>query len=468
MDISSYFNHPFDIVMLPIQAIIVLFTIYYFVIGFFGLWRFKEEKIKEVSKKLAVIVAAHNESAVIGQLVKNLTELKYPKEMYDVYVIADNCTDNTADIARKHGARVFERFNKEKRGKGYALEWMFDKLFKMDEGFDAITIFDADKVVDKNFLKEMNSKMLDGFKVVQGYLDSKNPNDSWITQSYSMAFWSQNRAFQLSRRNLGLSNQIGGTGFVIDIDILKKLGWGATCLTEDLEFTCKLVLHGEQVGWAHDAIIYDEKPLKLKQSWNQRKRWMQGFTDVASRYFFKLLKKGIKERNFKTIDCALYVLQPVTTLLLGVSLILTLIQNNTKGMNIFVINYLFNDEVWRLFCMFQFILTPLYLIVDRKMSKKMFWTIVIYSTNLIVLPWLLTGEQNLMVILGANAAFTIGFMLIAGILEGKNGVMYFFRFLLYSLYTLTWIPITIQGMLDKNNKEWNHTQHVRQIEICDV
>ena len=137
-------------------------------------------------------------------------------------------------------------------------------------------------------------------------------------------------------------------------------------------------------------------------------------------------------------------------------------------MNIFVINYLFNDEVWRLFCMFQFILTPLYLIVDRKMSKKMFWTIVIYSTNLIVLPWLLTGEQNLMVILGANAAFTIGFMLIAGILEGKNGVMYFFRFLLYSLYTLTWIPITIQGMLDKNNKEWNHTQHVRQIEICDV
>ncbi|MDY5913188.1 MAG: glycosyltransferase family 2 protein [Inconstantimicrobium porci] len=450
------------------QLIVFALTLYSIVLGIIGLFRKKEKKNYTPTKKFACIVAAHNEEVVIANCVDSLKQLNYPRDMYDIFVIADNCTDNTADIARKHGARVFERFNKEKRGKGYALEWMFDKLFKMDEGFDAITIFDADNVVDKNFLKEMNSKMLDGFKVVQGYLDSKNPNDSWITQSYSMAFWSQNRAFQLSRSNLGLSNQIGGTGFVIDIDILKKLGWGATCLTEDLEFTCKLVLHGEQVGWAHDAIIYDEKPLKLKQSWNQRKRWMQGFTDVASRYFFKLLKKGIKERNFKTIDCALYVLQPVTTLLLGVSLILTLIQNNSKGMNIFVINYLFNDEVWRLFCMFQFILTPLYLIVDRKMSKKMFWTIVIYSTNLIVLPWLLTGEQNLMVILGANAVFTIGFMLIAGILEGKNGVMYFFRFLLYSLYTLTWIPITIQGMLDKNNKEWNHTQHVRQIEICDV
>lgn len=450
------------------QLIVFALTLYSIVLGIIGLFRKKEKKNYTPTKKFACIVAAHNEEVVIANCVDSLKQLNYPRDMYDIFVIADNCTDKTAEIARKHGARVFERSNKDKRGKGYALEWMFDQLFKMDEGFDAITIFDADNVVDKNFLKEMNSKMLDGFKVVQGYLDSKNPDDSWITQSYSMAFWSQNRAFQLSRSNLGLSNQIGGTGFVIDIDILKKLGWGATCLTEDLEFTCKLVLHGEQVGWAHDAIIYDEKPLKLKQSWNQRKRWMQGFADVASRYFFKLLKKGIKERSFKTIDCALYVLQPVTTLLLGVSLILTLIQNNTKGMNIFVLNYLFNDEVWRLFCMFQFILTPLYLIVDRKMSKKMFWTIVVYSTNLIVLPWLLTGEQNLMVILGANAAFTLGFMLIAGILEGKNGVMYFFRFLLYSIYTLTWIPITIQGILNKNNKEWNHTQHVRQVEICDV
>ena len=157
MDISSYFNHPFDIVMLPIQAIIVLFTIYYFVIGFFGLWRFKEEKIKEVSKKLAVIVAAHNESAVIGQLVKNLTELKYPKEMYDVYVIADNCTDNTAEVAGKAGAIVCERFDDTKKSKGYALEWMFDRLFEMEDKpdgkkYDAVVIFDADNLVHPNFL----------------------------------------------------------------------------------------------------------------------------------------------------------------------------------------------------------------------------------------------------------------------------------------------------------------------------
>ena len=119
--ITGLFQYPFDIVMLPIQGIIFLFTLYYFVIGFFGLWRFKEEKVTEAVKKLAVIVAAHNESAVIGQLVANLKDLRYPKELYDIYVIADNCSDNTAEIAREAGAIVCERTHPTKKSKGYAL-----------------------------------------------------------------------------------------------------------------------------------------------------------------------------------------------------------------------------------------------------------------------------------------------------------------------------------------------------------
>lgn len=450
------------------QLVVFGLTLYSLTLGVIGLFRKKEKKNYKPTRKFACIVAAHNEEVVIANCVKSLKQLNYPKELYDVFVIADNCTDKTAEIARANGARVFERQSKDKRGKGYALEWMFAKIFEMNEGYDTVTIFDADNVVDKDFLKEMNSKMLQGFKVVQGYLDSKNPNDSWITQSYSMAFWSQNRAFQLSRSNLGLSNQIGGTGFAIDIGVLQKNGWGATCLTEDLEFTCKLVLNGEMVGWAHDARIYDEKPLTLKQSWNQRKRWMQGFADVSSRFFFKLLKKGIKERSFKTLDCALYVLQPITTLLLGVSIVLTFLQNNSSGMNIFVINYLFNDKIWMAFCMFQFILTPLYMMVDRKIDVKMFIMILIYSFNIVLMPWLLEGQTNMVIILGANALFTLIFLGVTGIVTGFKGIVYFVRFLLYSLYTLTWIPITIQGIANKDNKEWSHTEHVRQVEICDV
>jgi cellulose synthase/poly-beta-1,6-N-acetylglucosamine synthase-like glycosyltransferase len=345
---------------------------------------------------------------------------------------------------------------------------MFSKLFAMEKQYDAIAIFDADNLVHKDFLKEMNSKMQEGYKVVQGYIDSKNPEDSWIASSYSIGFWTQNRMNQLAKANLGLTSQIGGTGFVLETNTLKKLGWGATCLTEDLEFTCKLVLNGEKVGWAHDAIIYDEKPLKLKQSWSQRKRWMQGFTDVASRYFFKLLKKAVLERKFYIFDCALYVLQPFVTVLIGISTILTLIQSNTSGVNIFIINYLFSDDAFKAFCVIQFLLTPLTLLIDKKISKQFMLMEILYSSNVFVVPYLATNTRDWLVALAISIGYNLAFLVLTGILLGKKQFVLFYRFWLYGLYTITWFPISIQGILNKNNKEWSHTKHVRKIEICDV
>lgn len=452
------------------QLFVFGLTCYYLILGLFGFFRNKEKKNYDPKNKFALIIAAHNEEVVIGNLIESMLKLDYPKEMYDIFVIADNCTDNTAKIARGYNANVCERNVSDKRGKGYALEWMFDKLFKMEEQYDAIAIFDADNLVHKNFLKEINSKMLQGYKVVQGYIDSKNPNDSWIAAAYSIAFWTQNRMFQLARANVGFSNQIGGTGFAIETDTLRELGWGATCLTEDLEFTCKLVLNGEKVGWAHDAIIYDEKPLKLAQSWSQRKRWMQGFTDVASRYFFKLLKKSIVERKFYMFDCALYVLQPFITLLLGVSALLTILQANTKGLNIFIMSYLFSDIGWKAFAAVQFLLTPLVLAFDKKVSKGFLAMMFLYSTNVFIVPYLskTIGDIHLLFIGGIALLYNLAFLILTWVFLGKKNLILFFRFLLYGLYTLTWIPITIQGILNKNNKEWSHTKHVRKIEICDV
>ncbi|CAI3538160.1 MAG: glycosyltransferase family 2 protein [Clostridium neonatale] len=452
------------------QLFVFGLTCYYLILGLFGFFRNKEKKNYDPKNKFALIIAAHNEEVVIGNLIESMLKLDYPKEMYDIFVIADNCTDNTAKIARGYNVNVCERNVSDKRGKGYALEWMFDKLFKMEEQYDAIAIFDADNLVHKNFLKEINSKMLQGYKVVQGYIDSKNPNDSWIAAAYSIAFWTQNRMFQLARANVGFSNQIGGTGFAIETDTLRELGWGATCLTEDLEFTCKLVLNGEKVGWAHDAIIYDEKPLKLAQSWSQRKRWMQGFTDVASRYFFKLLKKSIVERKFYMFDCALYVLQPFITLLLGVSALLTILQANTKGLNIFIMSYLFSDIGWKAFAAVQFLLTPLVLAFDKKVSKGFLAMMFLYSTNVFIVPYLskTIGDIHLLFIGGIALFYNLAFLILTWVFLGKKNLILFFRFLLYGLYTLTWIPITIQGILNKNNKEWSHTKHVRKIEICDV
>lgn len=459
--------------ILTITAIFQIFvfalTCYYLILGMFGLFRRKEKKNYNPKNRFALLIAAHNEEVVIGSLIESMLKLDYPKEMYDIFVIADNCNDDTAKISKSYGVNVCERFNKDKRGKGYALEWMFAKLFKMDKQYDAIAIFDADNLVHKDFLKEINSKLQEGYKVVQGYIDSKNPNDSWIATAYSIAFWTQNRMFQLARANVGFSNQIGGTGFAIETNTLKKLGWGATCLTEDLEFTCKLVLNGEKVGWAHDAMIYDEKPLKLGQSWTQRKRWMQGFTDVASRYFFKLIKKSIKERKFYVFDCALYVLQPFITLLLGASALLTLMQvYSSQGMHIFLISSLFGGVGWKAFAAVQFLITPLVLAIDKKVTKPFLAMMVLYSSNVFVVPYIVQTIENPEMSWAIGILYNLSFLLITWIFLGRKNLILFFRFLLYGLYTLTWIPITIQGIINKNNKDWNHTKHVRNIEIVDV
>lgn len=452
------------------QLLVFIISSYYMIISFFGL-KLKKEEDNDVApqKSFALVVAAHNEEMVVAQIVESLKNLDYPKELYDIFVIADNCTDNTAKIAADHGAKVYERFDATKRGKGYALEWMFNNIFNMERKYDAVVVFDADNLASRNFLKELNKKLVSGYKVVQGYIDSKNPDDSWITQSYSIAFWSANRLFQAARWKLGLSNQIGGTGFCVDTQLLKEFGWGATCLTEDLEFTCKLVLNGYKVGWAHTAIIYDEKPLTLKQSWNQRKRWMQGFADVSTRYFTKLMKKAIKERDFIAFDCALYTIQPFIILALGLSVILTYLQSNAKdGLNIFVIQYMFTPMFWKIFSMFQFMFTPIVMVLERKLSKAMLAFFGLYSLNVFLMDMVVKRGDNIVKISLLNLAYLgiVGVAILS--IEGVKGIRTYIWYLLYGLYTLTWIPITVQGILDKNNREWSHTKHTRQISIKEI
>ncbi|MBP2031576.1 cellulose synthase/poly-beta-1,6-N-acetylglucosamine synthase-like glycosyltransferase [Clostridium algifaecis] len=374
-------------------------------------------------RSFALIVAAHNEEIVIGDIVESLKSIEYPKELYDIFVVADNCNDKTAEMAKDKGAIVYERFNKDKRGKGYALEWMFSKLFKMNKKYSAVAIFDADNLVHKDFLKEMNKKLCEGYKVVQGYLDSKNPEDTWITGSYSIGFWTNNRMFQLGKSNIGLSTQLGGTGFCIETNILKKLGWGATCLTEDLEFTCKLILNGYKIGWAHDAIVYDEKPLTLSQSWRQRKRWMQGFADVYSRYFLKLIKKAVTSFSFIPLDCALYSIQPIMTILISISAIGGLIKyfmTTYKVLSnldtiLYSINFNSITILAIVFYILQYIYTPFILIIEKKLNYKIF-----------------------------------------------------LYYIIYPIYVITWFPISIQGIINKNNKEWNHTVHTRSVKIKDL
>jgi cellulose synthase/poly-beta-1,6-N-acetylglucosamine synthase-like glycosyltransferase len=423
-----------------ITELLLFISLYYMVISFFGLIRIKDKKIVEPQKSFALIVAAHNEERVIKDIINSLQLLDYNRELYDIFVIADNCNDRTAAIARKAGAIVFERFNVGKRGKGYALEWMFDKIFKMEKQYDSVVVFDADNLVSKGFLYEMNKKLCEGYKVIQGYLDSKNPCDTWITGGYSIAFWTSNRMFQLARNNIGLSNQLGGTGFCISLDTLRELGWGATCLTEDLEFSCKLVLNGYKVGWAHDAVIYDEKPLTLKQSWYQRKRWMQGFADVSSRYFWKLMKRAVTKHDVVAFDCAIYSIQPIIIIIVGFGTVINLINKIVP---------IFNDGVSAAGVMnifthkLEFIVKQIHQVYHQGVDLLLILYIFIAVMQLIFTPLVL-------------------------ILDKKFKLKIVIYYIFYPVYFVTWIPISIQGIFDKNKKEWIHTMHTRSLKISEL
>jgi cellulose synthase/poly-beta-1,6-N-acetylglucosamine synthase-like glycosyltransferase len=404
----------FDYVMIPLQLLIVFFTIYYFTLSFFGLFgKKKETKIYDERKTFALIVCAHNEARVIGQLVENLKLLKYSPKLYDIFVVADNCTDDTAAVARQAGALVQERFSDEGKGKGFALEWMFHRLFAMDKKYDAVCIFDADNLVHPNFLKEMNSRLCQGEKIIQGYLDTKNPEDTWISAMFAISFWITNHIWHLAKYNIGLSCVLGGTGMCITTDVLKRYGWGATCLTEDMEFTMKALMEGIPTTWAHDAVIYDEKPLTFKAAWNQRVRWAQGNFDVANRYIPKMLIKGIKEHNVLLLDGIIDMFQP----------------------------YFMLVSAFFIICSYIYEFVP-------------FYTNILYD----VLP------------MAVWQAIGIGQYLfpMAVLIKIRASWKSWAYLLIYPIFIYSWVPITFIGFLRRNQHVWSHTLHTRAIGFNDV
>ncbi len=254
--------------------IINMFWLYQFVISITSLIKFKEKPMLTDKKhRFIIALPANNEESVIGNLIKSLQMQDYNKALYDIYVIADNCTDGTANVARENGAIVYERFDEDKKTKGYALNWFLDKMKDKKDDYDALLVFDADNVVDKNFLNVMNKKLCQGEVLVQGYRDIKNPTDTWVSGGYAIFYWTMNRLYHLARYNMGLSPLINGTAFMVKWDILIDEGWNTKTLTEDIEFALINISKGVKLGWAKDAIVYDEQPLTFKQSWKQRERW---------------------------------------------------------------------------------------------------------------------------------------------------------------------------------------------------
>lgn len=403
------------------QAIIWLITIFYLyqlVISLFSFVKLKDKPyIVNKKHKFILILPAHNEEAVIGNLISSLKELDYPKDLYDIQVIADNCTDNTEKIARDMGTKVFVRTETDpnKKTKGYALQ-AFLKTLLSDKNmdYDAFCVFDADNIVDKNFLNVMNKHLCQGEEVVQGYRDIKNPTDSWISAGYAIFYWMMNRFYHLARYNAGLSPLINGTGFMVKFDAIRETGWNTNTLTEDIEFSLKTIIQGKKLGWAVDAICYDEQPVKFGPSWSQRSRWTMGHIQCLREYTGELAKAANENKTLMNLDGLLYMFGSIPMFIISIVLLVTnAIVYLNKGMTstAFAINIL------------RFVVPTFFL--------------------------------------------PIGVALLIMILDKKPIAKMWKGLLMYPVFLGSWLLINFKCLFQKNTT-WDKIEHTRNVKIDDI
>ncbi|NRA32691.1 MAG: glycosyltransferase [Polyangiaceae bacterium] len=386
---------------------LVVFAAYAYdvLISLAGLLPFPELPTSSKTRSFAVIICAHNEASVVEGVIHSLLAADYPKDKLRVFVVADNCTDETAKIARGAGAEVVERNSETDRTKGYALQFGIEHV-KSEGPFDGLCVFDADNHVWPNYFRVLNDYLGEGHVAIQAYLDTKNPKESWVTRCIAIAYHVTNRFWLRARARLGLPTTLGGTGFCLAWNIIENYSWDPGSLADDLDLTVRLALHDINVSYCPHTRTEDEKPTTLKQSFIQRMRWMQGHNDVAFRRIAQVFVHAVRTPSLACVDVMLHLLQPLR-LLLAFSSMVALIT---------------------LYC----------LLPDH--------------------PSLVTAFQFTPVAIAVWAALFIVYPLVVASFEG---VFWFaLRNLIPSmLFAFTWIPAMALGLLRMRKRVWIHTTH---------
>lgn len=264
----------------------------------------------EAMHKFAILVAARNEESVIGQLLESIHLQEYPADFIDTYIVADNCDDDTAEVARENGAIVYERFNKIEVGKGYALKYLLDQMKEegKDKDYDGYFIFDADNLLEKDYVKEMDRTFRQGYRIITSYRNTKNFGSNWLTSGYGLWFLHEAQWLNKARMFHGTSCAVSGTGFFFSREILERMGgWHYFLLTEDIEFTISQILQGETIGYCEKAVFYDEQPENFVASWHQRARWVKGYQQVFSKYGHRIWDGITRERRFACFDMTMSI-----------------------------------------------------------------------------------------------------------------------------------------------------------------
>jgi 1,2-diacylglycerol 3-beta-glucosyltransferase len=263
---------------------------------------------RQPSHRFIIAIPAHNEASVIGTSIRQMQALNYPKDLFKIHVVADHCSDKTAEIAHEAGAFVHERNVNPRTGKGAALSWLFQRVLSNEE-CDAVVIFDADTIVDPDFLRIMDAHLAQGNQVIQGQHLISNPDSGWYPRLAWAMFLVDNRFQNLGRSNLGWSAKNMGDSICFRVDILRKIGWGEG-LTEDYQLRQRLLLEGVKIIYEPRAIGRGEAPLTWAQARVQRMRWLQGTRESSQQFARPLLVEGLKRRDMAVLDGALQAYLP--------------------------------------------------------------------------------------------------------------------------------------------------------------
>jgi cellulose synthase/poly-beta-1,6-N-acetylglucosamine synthase-like glycosyltransferase len=287
----------------------------------------QEDRHATAQTTFAILIPAHNEELILHKLLESLSQLAYPKELYSVFVIADNCTDKTAELAREfEGVQAYERFDQEKRGKGYALNWMLQQLQESQQVYDAYLILDADSVVIPAFLQALDKELVGGAKVLQACNTVLNVTESSSTALRWVALTLMNHVRPLGRNGLGCSSTLTGNGMCFSHDILQRYPWQAFGIAEDYQYYLMLVQHGERVSYVPEAIVRSQMPVTFEQMRTQDMRWEGGGLQQSQwQIAWQLLRKGLHYRSLVRLEAVAELLTPPLSLLVGSCLLLVFV-----------------------------------------------------------------------------------------------------------------------------------------------
>ena len=311
----------FFVVQAPFLLVALFLSIYLLIVTFAPILLPKRRKQPPAGKKkFAIIIPAHNEEKVIEKTLRSAFQIRYPRELYDVIVVADNCNDNTAKIALSCGAIVFQRVDSTRRGKSFALNWIVPQVLERlpTPGYDACIFVDADSVIMPEFLEHMNISLHEGHRIIQSsdlVLDNSN---SWRVQLMLIAFALQNYVRPLGKSRLGFSTLLKGNGMCFVTDILRTLKWDELSLGEDLDMGVELIRRGERIHFNPDAVVYALMPEQASSAATQRMRWEGGRFVVLRTRVPAMLAEAWRKKSLHLFEAAIDAsFPPLAIMLLG-------------------------------------------------------------------------------------------------------------------------------------------------------